>query len=271
MRSPSEYFAWDCHAHVIEPTRFPLWPGRGYEPPAAPLASYLDLLGRYGFDRGVLVQPSVYGFDNSCLLDALQRADGRLLGIVVPAPDAHAQQFATWHRQGVRGVRCNRLNPGGLELATLVEWQPVLRDLGWHVQLHIDVEATNLQEFIEQLDVPVVVDHMGRPAPGRADPALPALQQLISFVRAGECYVKLSAPYRLSADGAPWPEVTALARALLDANAARCLWGSDWPFTQMTGVETAAIFATAERWFSDDNERRAVLATTPASLFDFPA
>src|SRR5687768_9989244 len=122
--------SWDCHAHVIEdPARFPLWPGRSYDPPPAPLSKYLELLDRHAITRGVLVQPSVYGSDNNCLLDALDRADGRLMGIVVPDKDTTAKQLEVMHRRGVRGVRCNLLNPGGLDLETVSAWQPVMRDL----------------------------------------------------------------------------------------------------------------------------------------------
>lgn len=75
--------AWDCHAHVFEDPRiYPLASLRSYDPPPAPLEAYLEMLDRCGLARGILVQPSVYGFDNRCLLDALDRAQGRLLGVV---------------------------------------------------------------------------------------------------------------------------------------------------------------------------------------------
>jgi predicted TIM-barrel fold metal-dependent hydrolase len=115
--SPSPSEGWDCHAHVIENTeRYPLWSGRGYDPPIAALDDYLAFLDRNGIARGVLVQPSVYGFDNRCLLDALERADGRLRGIAVPAPDTSAAEMEAMHRFGVRGVRCNLINAGGLSM-----------------------------------------------------------------------------------------------------------------------------------------------------------
>jgi predicted TIM-barrel fold metal-dependent hydrolase len=121
MRLPAG--AWDCHAHIIgDRARYPLAPARSYDPPRAQLGDYLDLLDRCGIERGFLVQPSVYGFDNSCMLDALDRGGGRLLGIAVPAPATTHAQLEALHRRGVRGVRCNLLNAGGLDIATALQW-----------------------------------------------------------------------------------------------------------------------------------------------------
>ena len=129
---------WDAHAHVIgDPTRFPLWSGRGYTPAAASLEDYLAMLDRHGIDRGVLVQPSVYGSDKACLLDALDRAGGRLRGVAVPPPDATARELGVLHGHGVRAVRCNTIDPGGLPPDVVAGWRSTLAALGWHVELHL--------------------------------------------------------------------------------------------------------------------------------------
>ena len=102
------------------------------------------------------------------------------------------------HERGIRGVRCNLINPGGLSPAAVTAWQPALRAMGWHVEFHLAVDQfEGWAEVVQSFDIPVVVDHMGRPTPGHGDPESPALTQLIRFVRAGRCLVKLSAPYRL--------------------------------------------------------------------------
>lgn len=62
---------------------------------------------------------------------------------------------------------------------------------------------------------------------GGCDKTLPA--QIMALVRDGRCYVKLSAPCRMSTQPPPWPDVGPITRALIDANARACLWGSDWP------------------------------------------
>ena len=195
-----DQIAWDAHAHVIgDPREFPMSSGRSYTPEPASLDEYLAMLDRYGIARGVLVQPSVYGNDHRCLLDALDRSNGRLRGIAVPSPDATTQDLEAMHERGVRGVRCNLINPGGLSPAAVTAWKPALRAMGWHVELHIAVgQLAGWPDLVESFDIPVVVDHMGRPAPDCLDPLSAELAPLIRLVRAGRCLVKLSAPYRLS-------------------------------------------------------------------------
>src|SRR5262249_57305610 len=70
--------ACDTHAHVFGPAdRFPYAEDRSYTPPDAPLEKYLGMLDAVGFARGVLVQGSAHGRDNSAMLDALARQPER--------------------------------------------------------------------------------------------------------------------------------------------------------------------------------------------------
>jgi predicted TIM-barrel fold metal-dependent hydrolase len=227
------------------------------------------MLDRYGLARGVLVQPSVYGFDNRCMLEALDRADGRLIGIAVPDPNSSPGDLEEMHRRGVRGVRCNLLNPGGLSAGAVVAWLPVLRAMDWHVELHVDVEAIgDLKAYVERFGIPVVIDHMGRPPPGEARPDSPGLSRLVDLVREGGCFVKLSAPYRLSTAPPPWPDVGPLAQALLSANPAACLWASDWPHTDTPkAVDPDHLFEALDDWTDDPERRRIIMAEAPAGLY----
>jgi len=266
----SSAIGWDAHAHVFgDPREFPLSPGRSYTPQSASLDDYLAMLDRHGIARGVLVQPSVYGHDHRCLLVALDRADGRLRGIAVPAPDASTRDLEAMHARGVRGVRCNLINPGGLSPATVAAWQPALRAMGWHVELHIPVDQfAGWADVIHSFDIPVVVDHMGRPTPGWVDPPSRSLAELIGLVRAGRCFVKLSAPYRLSNEPAPWNDVTPLARAFLEANPSACLWGTDWPHVDTSpAVDTSDVIAALDNWRGDRWTRRQVTSDAAERLF----
>jgi predicted TIM-barrel fold metal-dependent hydrolase len=261
---------WDAHAHVVgDAARFPFAAGRAYTPAPAPLDDYLAMLDRHGLARGVLVQPSAYGFDNGCLLDALDRAAGRLAGIVVPPPDATVRDLEAMHRRGARGVRVNRINPGGLPVQVVAAWSPVLRGLGWHVELHVEVETVpDCAAFVGQFGVPVVIDHMGRPAPGRTDPSLPHLRTLVDLVRRGDCCVKLSAPYRLSDAAPPWRDVAPLAQALVEANPRACLWGSDWPHVHTAQrVRADDLLMALRLWCPDAATRRIVTGESAAMLF----
>src|SRR6202045_584193 len=73
--------ACDTHAHVFGPgVQFPYADDRSYTPPDAPLEKYLGMLDAVGFARGVLVQGSAHGRDNSAMLDALVAANPERLG-----------------------------------------------------------------------------------------------------------------------------------------------------------------------------------------------
>jgi 2-pyrone-4,6-dicarboxylate lactonase len=257
--------AWDTHAHVIgDPARYPLAAGATYQPPRAPLEDYLAVLDRCGLAYGVLVQPSVYGFDNSCMLDALDVARDRLFGIAVPAPDATPKDLLTMHERGVRGVRCNLIQPGGLAADVIASWSSLMRELRWHVELQLHVDRVeDLRSFVTSFGAPVVIDHMGRPA----NASVGGARALIGLIRNGECFVKLSAPYRMSAEDAPWRDVTPLAHALLDAAPAQCVWATDWPHTQFENLNGHALLDALRMWCPDDHTRSAILRDTPLRLF----
>ncbi|SHJ25047.1 amidohydrolase family protein [Wenxinia saemankumensis] len=225
--------AWDTHVHVIgESGRFPLSPARGYEPPDAPLEALLAHLDAIGAGRAVLVQPSVYGFDNACLIDAIARSDGRCTGICVPDPGSEPRDLARLHAAGVRGLRCNLVNPGGLQLSQTEGWWPWMADHGWHLQVQIDASRLDVGALAARPGIPpLVVDHMGYPPRGSGPGAIASL---VEAVADGLVHVKLSAPYRLSTQRPPYPDATLLARALLAAGADRCLFASDWPHTELS-------------------------------------
>lgn len=223
---------WDCHVHVIgSRDRYPMAATRGYTPPEAPVEALLAHLDGIGAAHAAIVQPSVYGFDNTCLCDALARAGGRCTGVAVPSPACDLAELAALHAAGVRGLRCNLVNPGGLPLEATRAWWGWMGDHGWHLDLQVDATRTDLAALLETPGLPpVVLDHMGYPPPGAVAGALAGL---LGLVAASRVYVKLSAPYRISAEPPPHADAMALAAALLAASPDRCLFATDWPHTDL--------------------------------------
>lgn len=225
---------WDCHVHVIGPREhWPLSPHRSYEPPQAPLAALIAHLDALGAAFAVAVQPSVYGFDNSCLLAALAQAEGRLRGVAVPAPGTPTEALARMHEAGVRGVRCNLVNAGGLSPADVGRWVGWMAEHGWHLQVQVDATVVDVAAMVRNLQVPIVVDHMGYPPRGTTATHLAGLA---AALESGRAFVKLSAPYRISTEPRPHRDVQALAAFFLSVASAQCLWGSDWPHTECSGA-----------------------------------
>src|SRR5487761_111520 len=66
--------ACDCHTHIFgDPRQFPWFSGRTYTPETASVAEMRALHRALHMDRVVIVNPSVYGADNSCTLDAVKQ------------------------------------------------------------------------------------------------------------------------------------------------------------------------------------------------------
>src|SRR6185295_4074561 len=100
--------AVDCHVHIIGPlSKYPMVPTRAYTPPEATVVQLNALHKRLGIARTVLVQPSFYGTDNSCMLDALAVLGDSARAIAVVAPTIPEAELRAMDAKGVRGVRIN--------------------------------------------------------------------------------------------------------------------------------------------------------------------
>jgi predicted TIM-barrel fold metal-dependent hydrolase len=257
----------DCHCHVFAPPDVrPLFAGRNYTPSVATLADYVRLMETFGIDRAVLVQPSVYGIDNAVLLEALAALPKQLRGIVVIPPDSSDAELARLNALGVRGVRINRRNPGGLPLAAIGELSRRIAPLGWHLQFLISLEDTpDLADIVARSEVQVVIDHMGFLSTGQGIDAR-GFQSLLHLAEQGKCWVKLSAPYRMAVR----PEtLDPFIAALVGSAADRLLWATDWPHSERfdTVPDDADLVELAQRWFSTPELRRRVLIDNPDRLY----
>ncbi|MGV8951832.1 MAG: amidohydrolase family protein [Cypionkella sp.] len=229
----------DSHLHVFDRAA-PLNTPRSYSPHMLTLDDWLAYAALVGIDRGVLVQPSVYGLDNSVLLAALSRQPDRLRGVVVTAPDTSDAELVRLDGLGVRGVRINLRNKGGIGLDALAALAPRIRDLGWHVQFQVGPESLDtIAALTAQHQITGVIDHL---AFMPLDPVGAALDALRRVLDSGRVLVKISAPYRL-ADTARNDGYRHVVGALSASHADRLLWASDWPHTELfdTMVDDAAL------------------------------
>jgi predicted TIM-barrel fold metal-dependent hydrolase len=278
LSPPSD--ACDTHAHVFGPAvRFPYAADRSYTPPDAPLEKYLGMLDTVGFDRGVLVQGSAHGRDNSAMLDALARQPDRLRGVAVADADVAPADLREWHRLGVRALRFNHFfrdgqlhYRGGVPLTAAKALAPVMAELGWHLQLWIDVK--DLPETIpvlKAIGLPVVIDHMGR-TDARAGIATAGFQSLLRAVGEGWCWAKLSGAHRISQNAPDYPEARPFHEALVRANPERLVWGGDWPHPRVEGEmpDVGHLFELFQAWTPESATRQRVLVSNPATLYGFP-
>ena len=267
--------AIDCHAHVFGPAgKYPFSPARRYTPPDASLDTYLGLLDTLGVERAVLTQPSVYGTDNSAMLDAMALYPGRILGVVAVAADITDAELNDLNKKGARGVRVNIADKGGNPFDNMDEVRRFcerLKPLGWHLEIliHVD-EFPDLKQTFADYPVDIVVGHLGyMKSPNTLDD--PGFQEFLELVRGGNCWVKLTGTYRVTgAENPPYPDVVPIAQALIEANPDRMIWGSDWPHPiHYRGMPNDAYLLDQLLDWTDAATIEKILVDNPTQLFGF--
>jgi len=269
----------DAHFHVFGPAeRYPYGADLRYKPPLAPLEDYLNLARHLGFERYVFVQPSAYGRDNACMLDALRAVGDRCRGIVdidENIPDAELDRL---NRLGVRGVRVN-VNPikpsepgfSKTMLARIERLDARCAEIGWMLDFLTPGWLTEeLLPTLSKLKVSFTVAHMGMFL-ARDGVKQAGFQRFLDFLRngPGRCWVKLTGVYRMSVTPG-FKDADPLARALIDAVPDRLIWGSDYPHLSFADkVGSVELFNLLGRWAPDPETRRKILVDNPARLFHF--
>jgi predicted TIM-barrel fold metal-dependent hydrolase len=237
------------------------------------------MLDTLGFARGALVQGSAHGHDNAAMLDALERRGDRLRGVAVADADTAAAELRRWHGLGVRGLRFNHFfrggqlhYRGGVPLDAARTLAPLMKELGWHLQLWIDVkDLPDAVPILKDIGLPVVIDHMGR-TDARLGTSAPGFQSLVRLLDGGGCWVKLSGAHRLSQNAPDYPDARAFHAALVAANPEQLVWGTDWPHPRIEGEmpDAGRLLDLFVAWTPDEATRRRILVDNPARLYDFP-
>lgn len=266
--------ACDCHFHVIgDVSTHPFTPHRSYTPPAASLEQYEKVQRTLGLDRGVIVQPSVYGYDNRIVLDALRQGGDRYRGVVVISAQTSEEELWKMHALGVRGVRINLLYKSGVEVSDVTSLAYRIAPLGWHLQLLVDIsEFADLYETLAYLPVEVVIDHMGH-MPASTGTTAPGFLELIKLLREDKVWVKLSGPYRFTnLEDVPYTDVTPYAKAFIEANPKRVLWASDWPHVSVSIPMPTDTYLLEQffQWIDYDEALiKQIMVENPAQLYGF--
>ncbi|MEN9751853.1 MAG: hypothetical protein RLZZ600_900 [Actinomycetota bacterium] len=230
--------AVDAHCHVFGPgDTFPFAPERKYTPCDASWEQLFALRDFLGFEKNVVVQATCHGSDNSALLDVLERAGGKARGVVTVKPDISVEELERMHALGVRGVRFNYVK-------RLVDPKPddyyreiieKIRPLGWHVVLYFEpADLREKKDFFNSLNIPLVIDHMGRPDVTKSVEN-EEFEMFLDFMRGNpDVWCKVSCPDRLTVSGSPlYADVVPFAKKIVEEFPDRVLWGTDWPHPNM--------------------------------------
>ena len=250
---------------------YPSAPTALFTPPNAWVDGYRAVQRRLHLQRVVVVQPTTYGTDNSCLLEAMKAFGADARGVVVPDPAISDEDLEEMTKAGICGARFHMLPGGALKWDVLEQVAARINEFGWHVQLQMNGrELGERQELLRRLPCDLVVDHVGRfMDPVSADD--PPFKVLLDLLDTGRCWVKLSAPYESSRTGPPeWSDVAAQARALVAAAPERMLWASNWPHPgQENPPDEADLLDLLLSWADDAATRTRILKDNPARLYHF--
>jgi D-galactarolactone isomerase len=265
--------ACDSHHHIYDP-RFAFNPKAVLKPPYATVKDYRALQKKLGTSRNVMVQPSTYGTDNTCLMDVLAQLGENARAVCVVNSTVTDAELKKLHTAGTRGVRVQfgLGNPVGAD-----EVMPLARriaPLGWHIQCNMPPEQlVQMESVLLGLPVPVIIDHLGR----AVDTKGPQYVTVRKLLDSGHGWVKVSGAY-LYGGGTPpgYAGASAAAMGYIKAAPERCVWGSDWPHPDATKVlnpvampDDVTLLNLMAHWAPDAKLRHRILVENPERFYGF--
>jgi predicted TIM-barrel fold metal-dependent hydrolase len=265
--------ACDSHVHVFESdTRYPGVKTPHYTLPDGSLDKLRRMSEVLSLQRFVIVQPSYYGTNNDCMLDALATAGPIARGVAMLGESYTDEELIDMHARGVRALRLDLFLRSSWPTNDIIAYieHSVRRTqaIGWHVQFYTPGWVVrDLLPYLAGLEATFVIDHMGYML--ESDGLTHAdFDRLIDMIGKGRAWIKLSAPYRLAKDG-NFERLKPMARAIIEAAPDRVIWGSDWPHIPEGGKDTGALLNLLADWAPAADVRERILVDNPARLFGF--
>jgi 2-pyrone-4,6-dicarboxylate lactonase len=239
-------------------------------PPDCLLHDYIRMLRTIGCERAVLVQPSIYGTDNTAIVEALRSDAFPMRAVAVVSENVSDRELEDLHAVGFRGIRINTASgTPGLKLEHAPRLASRIKPLGWHLQFYMNFRPEHEAE-LGKLPVNIVIDHFGRiPTSGGLD--APAFQALLRLLRRDHCWAKLMGPYFVSDANPHYPDLVPLARAMVQAGPDRVVWGTDWPHpsARQKMPNDGDLADMLAEWVPDDAQRKRILVDNPQQLYGF--
>ena len=262
--------ACDCHVHIYDGIQA-LAPTANFTPPFAPLENYQKVQSELGISRVVVIQPTGYGFDNTCTLEAISKLGDGARGVAVIKPDISDAELFSLHVAGVRGVRFMML-PGGLlpwDVLTLVASK--IAQLGWNINLQLDgCEIHHHEHLLRDLPCKLVIDHIGKfLTPIQINDA--SFISLCRLLDSGNCWIKLSAPYESSRSGFPdYADLRDRTQYLASNYSNRVLWASNWPHPNVKPEPSNFdMLNWTMQFFTNSLTQKYLLIDNPAEVYGF--
>ena len=267
----------DTHAHIFDRfERYAFSSGRKYSPPLSSREAWMALHASLGVAKGVQVNATPYGFDNSITADFLAEQAGkmsrRFVGVATIRPDIDNAELQRLNKAGFRAARLMDQFPNGATTEMLEAIARRVAPLGWHIEINIANarDWVALEPRLRRSPVPLVFDHLGRPrgAEGINEPGWLVVLRLLTG--RDDCWTKVSSFYRLSDSGPPhYADMKPFVQAALNERADRCVWGTNWPHPGLTKLmpNDADLLDLLEGWIPRESMREPLFASNAARLY----
>ncbi|WP_220498027.1 amidohydrolase family protein [Rhodopirellula sp. JC639] len=270
----------DAHVHVWTPDTksYPLddrYDVSAMQPPSFTPEQLWRLAEPSGVSRIVLIQMSFYGFDNSYMLDVIEKAPGRFSGVAVIDPnDRPAETMKALKAKGVRGFRIvsGKRDPDRwLSGDGMKKMWACAADESLAICPLINPEyLPSVNKMCRQFpQTPVVIDHFARIG---IDGTISQrdLDALCRLAEHKQTYVKTSAFYALGKKAAPYTDLGPMIHRLAHAfGSDRLMWATDCPY-QVQGGHTYHDSIDLIRYkldFLTDRDRSWMLRKTAEKVF----
>jgi len=279
--------ACDVHTHYYgDPKEFPPSPQRVNTPEGTLPEEMASLHRALHMERVVIVTPSAYGADNSATIHGM-KAHGNARGIAVVNDKTPDSEFDSMYRAGFRGARIIAGVTGPTDpAAARAIYQSAMERFkkhNWMIEIYAPLALiSGIKDLVKTSPVPTVFDHFGG-AQAALGLQQPGFADLLDLIKSGSAYIKISGAYRASTKGPDYPDVAPFAKAFIEANPDRVLWGTDWPHPNSTPhpgskptdilplfqIDDGRLLNQLPVWAPDPAIRKKILVDNPARLYGF--
>jgi len=275
----------DTHVHVWPlddaPGHMPAPAARIRGPKAAASVEWLlEDMDEFSINHCVLVQSSAFGWDNTYMVECLERYPGKFkaIGLVDPESPDNARTLKEWMARGLSGFRFHPMywdrearGPWWVDAPESDALWNAAAETNAIIQYHLlPGHATALARMVERHpNVRVIIDHIGKPDVTEAAPH-PSFDPVLRLADFPNTWAKIGDYQIASKQQFPWPDTHPFVRLLADRfGADRMMWGTGYPRSaRLVPLEQGLRYIKEELPLTDD-ERRSILWDAPAKLFGF--
>lgn len=242
---------FDAHLHIIDP-RFPLLENQGFTPAPFTVEAYRHRTEHLTVIGGAVVSGSFQAFDQTYLVDALERLGPAFVGVTQVPATIGLDEIRRLDDRGIRAVRFNLKRGGSADVKDIeILARKVYDEVGWHTEVYIDGSELAARAPVFEKLPRVVIDHLGLTKSGN--------DALLRLVARG-AYVKATGFGRIDFDPGPFLE------KLVAENPAAVVFGTDLPSTRAARPFLSTDVDLVMHVLSPENARR-VLCDNGRALF----